>query len=72
MVEKKSPTWSDVKAKLAEFDRTSLLGPVKELLTGGVSATAKGGTMLSLGGEYGGLDASYEIWTGNARATMPF
>jgi hypothetical protein len=31
MVEKKSPTWSDVKARLAEFDRTSLLGLVKEL-----------------------------------------
>ena len=31
MVEKKSPTWSDVKARLAEFDRTSLLGLVKDL-----------------------------------------
>jgi hypothetical protein len=31
MVQKKSPTWSDVKAKLAEFDRISLLGLVKDL-----------------------------------------
>ena len=72
MVDKKYPTWSDVKVKLAEFDRTTLLGLVKEPLTGGVSATAKGGAMLSLGGEYGGLGANYKIWTGNARATVPF
>ena len=26
MVEKKSPTWSEVKARLADFDRTSLIG----------------------------------------------
>jgi hypothetical protein len=31
MVQKKAPSWSDVKAKLAEFDRTSLLGLVKNL-----------------------------------------
>ena len=31
MDQKKSPTWSDVKAKLAEFDRTSLLGLLKDL-----------------------------------------
>ena len=31
MVEKKSPTWSEVKATLADFDRTSLLGLVKDL-----------------------------------------
>jgi hypothetical protein len=31
MVEKKSPTWSEVKARLADFDRTSLLGLVKDL-----------------------------------------
>jgi hypothetical protein len=31
MIQKKSPTWSDVKAKLAEFGRTSLLGLVKDL-----------------------------------------
>ena len=30
-VQKKSPTWSDVKAKLADFDRASLQGLVKDL-----------------------------------------
>jgi len=30
-VRKNSPTWSDIKAKLADFDRTSLLGLVKDL-----------------------------------------
>jgi hypothetical protein len=41
-------------------------------LTGGVAYTAAGGASLSLGGEYGGLGASYKIWTGNVRASMPF
>lgn len=27
----KSPTWSDVKARLAEYDRTTLLGLVQSL-----------------------------------------
>jgi hypothetical protein len=27
---------------------------------------------VSLGGEYGGLGANYKIWSGNARATIPF
>jgi hypothetical protein len=31
MVEKKSPTWSDVKARLAEFNRTNMLALVKDL-----------------------------------------
>ena len=31
MVRKKSPTWNDVKARLAKFDRTGLLGLVKDL-----------------------------------------
>ena len=31
MVEKKSPTWSDVKARLAEFNRTNLLALVNDL-----------------------------------------
>ena len=31
MVQKKSPTWNDVKTRLSEFDRTSLLGLVKDL-----------------------------------------
>jgi len=41
-------------------------------VTGGVAYTAAGGASLSLGGEYGGLGASYKIWTGNVRASMPF
>lgn len=31
MVEKKSPTWNDVKARLADFNRTNLLTLVKDL-----------------------------------------
>jgi hypothetical protein len=31
MVQKKSPTWNNVKARLTEFDRTGLLGLVKDL-----------------------------------------
>ena len=31
MVGKKSPTWNDVKAKIAEFDRANLLALVKDL-----------------------------------------
>ena len=31
VVQKSSPTWSDVKAKLADFDRASLQGLVKDL-----------------------------------------
>ena len=41
-------------------------------VTGGLAAKAAGGSMLSLGGEYGGLGANYKIWTGNVRASMPF
>ena len=29
--EKAAPTWSDVKARLAEFDRAGLLGLVQDL-----------------------------------------
>ena len=28
--------------------------------------------MVSLGGELGGLGATYNIWMGNLRVTMPF
>ena len=41
-------------------------------VTAGLSATAAGGCMVSLDGEYGGLGASYKIWTSNVRATLPF
>ena len=30
------------------------------------------GCMVSLDGEYGGLGASYKIWTGSVRASIPF
>jgi outer membrane autotransporter protein len=41
-------------------------------VTSGLSATVERGTMVSLGGELGGLGASYKIWSGNVRATVPF
>jgi hypothetical protein len=41
-------------------------------VTSGLTATAKSGTMLLVNGEYGGLGASYKIWSGNVRAIMPF
>ena len=41
-------------------------------VTGGVTATALRGTVLTLGGELGGLGADYKIWSGNIRGTMPF
>jgi hypothetical protein len=31
----------------------------------------KAGT-LSLGGDYGGIGANYKVWTGTARANVPF
>lgn len=41
-------------------------------VTTGLSATASHGTVLSLGGELGGLGADYKIWSGNVRGTVPF
>lgn len=41
-------------------------------VTSGVSATATRGAMISLGGELGGLGASYKIWSGNVRGSVPF
>lgn len=41
-------------------------------VTGGLAAKAASGCMISLDGEYGGLGASYKIWTGSVRASMPF
>ena len=41
-------------------------------VTGGLAAKAAGGCMVSLDGEYGGIGASYKIWTGSVRLTMPF
>jgi outer membrane autotransporter protein len=40
-------------------------------VTTGLSASAKSGCTISLGGEYGGLGANFKIWSGNIRATMP-
>jgi hypothetical protein len=41
-------------------------------VTAGLAAKAAHGCMVSLDGEYGGLGASYKIWTGSVRASMPF
>jgi hypothetical protein len=41
-------------------------------VTAGLAAKAAHGCMISLDGEYGGLGASYKIWTGSVRASMPF
>jgi hypothetical protein len=41
-------------------------------VTSGVSAAAARGTMISLGGELGGLGTSYKIWSGNVRGSVPF
>ena len=41
-------------------------------VTAGLAGRAPGGCVVSLEGEYGGVGANYKIWTGNARATMPF
>lgn len=41
-------------------------------VTAGLSATASGGTMLLVNGEYGGLGANYKIWAGSARFVWPF
>jgi hypothetical protein len=41
-------------------------------VTGGVTATADSGCTISLDGEYGGLGATYKLWSGNLRASVPF
>ncbi len=41
-------------------------------VTSGLSATAPRGVNVSLGGELGGLGATYKIWSGNVRAVVPF
>jgi hypothetical protein len=41
-------------------------------VTGGVTVAAPGGVALTLGGEYGGIGAGYDVWTANARASWPF
>ena len=38
----------------------------------GISAAAARGASVSLGGELGGLGASYKIWSGNVRGSLPF
>jgi hypothetical protein len=40
--------------------------------TGGVTFISRNGASLSLGGEYGGIGAGYEIWSGNVRVNVPF
>jgi hypothetical protein len=41
-------------------------------VTAGLAARAVQGIVVSLGGEFGGLGASYKIWSGNLRAAVPF
>ena len=41
-------------------------------VTSGVAFTGNNGIVVAIGGEYGGIGASYKIWTGNARATLRF
>jgi hypothetical protein len=41
-------------------------------VTGGLSWTCFNGGTFSLGSEYGGLGASYKVWTANARVLWPF
>lgn len=41
-------------------------------VTAGLSTTAPSGFTVSLGGELGGLGASYKIWTGSVRAGKAF
>lgn len=41
-------------------------------VTAGLSAAAKNGCTISLGGEYGGLGANFKVWTGDLRVIVPF
>ena len=41
-------------------------------VTSGLVATKADGKMLLLNSEYGGLGASYKIWSGNVRGVVPF
>jgi hypothetical protein len=41
-------------------------------VTSGVTFTGRTGLSVALGGECGGIGASYKVWTGNARATLQF
>lgn len=41
-------------------------------ITGGLMLSGLNGGSLALGGEYGGLGASYKIWTGSVRAQWTF
>jgi hypothetical protein len=41
-------------------------------LTGGVTMTKASGAGVSLGGEYGGLGANYEVWSASGRVIWPF
>jgi hypothetical protein len=39
--------------------------------TAGLSGTGANGVMLMLGGEVGGLDATYKVWSENVRGVVP-
>jgi len=40
--------------------------------TAGLSGTGANGVMLMLGGEVGGLGATYKVWSENVRGVVPF
>jgi hypothetical protein len=40
--------------------------------TAGVDLTFAGGAMVSVGSEYGGIGADYQIWTWRVRGSVPF
>src|SRR3954449_9959388 len=60
---KASPTWSDVKVKLAEFDRTALLGLVQDLYAASKDNQAFLHTRFGLGGDVlGPYKATIDRW----------
>lgn len=40
--------------------------------TGGIAFAARSGATFNIGGEYAGIGAAYQIWTGRASASLPF
>ena len=41
-------------------------------VTSGLSANIRNGAFVQLGGELGGLGATYKIWSGNVKGIVPF
>jgi hypothetical protein len=51
---------------------TPLLQGWSARLTGGIGARLPGDAMLAIGGQYGGIGSSTQIWTVTAKAQVPF